>query len=200
MKIKKKESNLFIFDFDDTLAKSNTRIFVKMKNGEIEELSSHEFATHKLEPGDLYDFSEFNKLIKSAKPIEKHVEMLRKALSKNTNKVTILTARALAFPVSYWLKSVLGLDVYVVAVNGSDPNKKKRYIREELKRGYRNIFFIDDSIPNVMAVDSLKDEFPDANIVTKVAEKPDYGADDFNSKMNESLIIEKIKKELYNFL
>lgn len=183
--------NLFIFDFDDTLAHSDIPVFVKMKNGKSIRLTSHEFAKHKLEPGDFYDFSEFNKIIRSATPIDKHVELLKNALSNRTNKVTILTARSLAYPVSYWLKSILGIDVYVVAVGGSNPNLKKDYIEKEIKKGYKNIFFIDDSVPNIMAVDSLKDKYPDVNLITKVAEK---------EMLSESSIIQSIRKELHKFL
>lgn len=183
--------NLFIFDFDDTLAKTDTPIYVKMKNGDTVKLSSHEFAKHKLEPDDLYDFSEFDKIIKSAKPILDHVEMLKNALLKRTNKVTILTARSLAYPVTYWLKNVLGIDVYVVAVGGSNPTLKKDYIEKEIKKGYKNIFFIDDSVPNIMAVDSLKEKYPHVNLVTKVAEK---------DVISESKIRQQLKKELHKFL
>lgn len=184
--------NLFIFDFDDTLAHSEIPVYVKMKNGETIKLTSHEFAKHQLEPGDFYDFSEFNKIIRSAIPIEKHVEMLESALklqrkNKSSNKVTILTARSLAYPVSYWLKTMLGLDVYVVAVGGSNPALKKDYIEKEINKGYNNVFFIDDSIPNIMAVDSLKEKYPEVKIVTKVAEK-------------DNPLKESIKKELIKFL
>lgn len=183
--------NLFIFDFDDTLAHSEIPVYVKMKNGETVRLTSHEFAKHKLEPGDFYDFSEFNKIIRSATPIDKHVELLKNALSKRTNKVTILTARSLAYPVKYWLKNMLGIEVYVVAVGGSNPNLKRDYIEKEIKKGYKNIFFIDDSIPNIMAVDSLKDKYPNINLITKVAEKV---------TLSESLLVQTIRKELHKFL
>lgn len=183
--------NLFIFDFDDTLAHSEIPVYVKMKNGETIRLTSHEFAKHKLEPGDFYDFSEFNKIIRSATPIDKHVELLKNALSKRTNKVTILTARSLAYPVKYWLKNILGIEVYVVAVGGSNPNLKRDYIEKEIKKGYKNIFFIDDSIPNIMAVDSLKDKYPNVNLITKAAEKV---------TLSESLLVQTIRKELHKFL
>lgn len=183
--------NLYIFDFDDTLAHSEIPVYVKMNNGETIRLTSHEFAKHKLEPGDFYDFSEFNKIIRSATPIDKHVELLKNALSKRTNKVTILTARSLAYPVKYWLKNMLGIEVYVVAVGGSNPNLKRDYIEKEIKKGYKNIFFIDDSIPNIMAVDSLKDKYPNINLITKVAEKV---------TLSESSLVQTIRKELHKFL
>jgi hypothetical protein len=183
--------NLFIFDFDDTLAHSEIPVFVKMKDGKTKRLTSREFAKHKLEPGDLFDFSEFNKLIKTATPIEHNVELLKSALSKRNNKVTILTARELPYPVTYWLKTMLGLNVYVVAVAGSDPNLKKNYIEKEIKKGYKNVFFIDDNVANIMAVDTLKTKYPDVNIVTKVAEK-DIISESHNSL--RELIKNQLKK------
>jgi hypothetical protein len=185
------KKNLFIFDFDDTLAQSDIPVFVRMKNGETVKLTSHEFAKHSLDAGDFYDFSEFNKIIKSAKPIDKHVDMLKSALSNRTNKVTILTARAIAFPVTHWLRTFLGIDVYVVAVGGSNPNLKKEYIENEIKKGFKNVFFIDDSIPNVMAVDSLKEKYPEVNLITQVAKK---------EHSNGSDLRESIRKELIKFL
>lgn len=183
--------NLFIFDFDDTLAHSEIPVFVKMKDGTKKRLTSKEFAKHRLEPGDLFDFSEFNKLIKTAIPIEHNVELLRNALSKRNNKVTILTARALPYPVTYWLKTMLGLEVYVVAVGSSDPNLKKNYIEKEINKGYKNVFFIDDNVANVMAVDTLKEKYPHTNIVTKVAEKDIL--DESHNKLRE-LIKNQLKK------
>jgi len=185
--------NLFIFDFDDTLAHSDIPVFVKMKNGERISLTSKEFAKYNLSPGDLFDFSEFDKIIKTATPIEVHVNMLREALSKPNNKVTILTARSLAYPVSYWLRTMVGVNPYVVAVGGSNPNLKKDYIEKEIKKGFRNVFFIDDSVPNIMAVDTLKEKYPDVNIVTKVADKDNLGE---NERKLGRLIRREIKKIL----
>ena len=99
---------LFVFDFDDTLAHSEVPIYVKMSNGTTILLTPKEFGTYSLNSGDLFDFSEFNKIIRAASPIEHNVQLLKYALSNPKNKVTILTARSLAFPVSYWLKTMLG--------------------------------------------------------------------------------------------
>ena len=55
---------LHVYDFDDTLANSEVSVYVKLKNGKQVKLNSHEFAKYKLKPGDFFDFSEFNKLIK----------------------------------------------------------------------------------------------------------------------------------------
>lgn len=163
--------SLKIFDFDDTLANADIPIYVKMKNGKTVKLTSHEFAKYNLDKGDFFDFSEFNKLIKSATPIKKNVNLLKKALANPQNQVTILTARSLAYPVKYWLKTMAGVDVYVVAVGGPDPKLKADYIEKKIKSGYTDIYFIDDSIKNINAINQLKDKYPEINIETELAEK-----------------------------
>lgn len=163
--------SLKIFDFDDTLAHSEIPVYVKMRNGKTITLTPHEFAKHNLKPGDFYDFSEFNKLIKSATPIKRNIDLLKRALANTQNQVTILTARALAYPVKYWLKTMAGVDVYVVAVGGPDPRLKSNYIENKIKSGYTDIYFIDDSIKNVNAINQLKTKYPEVNIETELAEK-----------------------------
>ena len=88
--------------------------------------------------------------------------MLRKDLT-TTAKVTILTARLLAYPVRRYLKT-LGLDVYVVAVGSSDPNDKAKWIENHIKKGYDDILFIDDSEKNRNAVISLEDKYPNIKL------------------------------------
>ena len=52
---------LSVFDFDDTLAKSDSWIYV-MKNGkEVDKLDPAEFAIHRgLKKGEEYDFKDFD--------------------------------------------------------------------------------------------------------------------------------------------
>jgi hypothetical protein len=152
-----------ILDFDDTLATTDTKIKVTHKDNSESFLSPGEYAIYTPKSGDVFDYGAFNKMLKSPKPIDKIWKILVKALKNPTNKVTILTARRLAFPIRYWLKR-LGLDVYVIAVAGSDPQLKVKWIEGEIKRGANNIVFIDDSIKNVKAVERLGDKYPDISI------------------------------------
>lgn len=153
-----------ILDFDDTLATTDTRIKVIHKDGTESLLTPGEYAIYKPKPNDIFDYGEFNRMLKSPKPIDKIWKILVRALKNPTNKVTILTARRLAFPIRYWLKR-LGLDVYVVAVAGSDPQLKVNWIENEIKKGATDITFIDDSAKNVRAVAKLA-KYPDINIVS----------------------------------
>ena len=175
---------LKIFDFDDTLAKSETPVLVRKKDGSIIKLTPGEFATYKSEPSDELDFTYFNKMIKNAAPIKHNVNLLKKYLSNpGRYKVTILTARALAFPIKYWLKKMTGYEVYVIAVAGSNPKLKADYIENEIRKGYTDIFFIDDSLPNVTAIKELEKTYPNVKINAIVAEE--YFLNKIQNSLNE---------------
>ena len=162
---------LKIFDFDETLARSETPVIIKKPDGSSITLTPGQFATYKMQPDDELDFTYFNKMITKATPIKHNVELLKTYLANpGKYKVTILTARRLAFPISYWLKKLTGRDVYVVGVAGSDPMLKSNYIEKEIKKGYTDIFFIDDSLPNVQAIKDLSKKYPNVNIEAIVAE------------------------------
>lgn len=162
---------LKIFDFDDTLAKSETPVIIKKSDGTSITLTPGQFATYKMQQDDELDFTYFNKKISKATPIMHNVRLLKTYLANpGRYKVTILTARRLAFPIKYWLKKLTGYDIYVVGVAGSDPMLKANYIEKEIKKGYTDIFFMDDSLPNVQAIKDLNKKYPDVNIEAIVAE------------------------------
>lgn len=154
---------LRIFDFDDTLVKVKANIIVHNKDKEFI-LTPAEFAVYKPKPGDTFNFREFNAMIKTAAPIKKNIELLQKAAEDRTTKTTILTARLLGFPVKKYLKTNFNLDIYVVALGDANPQKKADYIEKEIKKGYNDIVFIDDSIKNVTAVSKLSEKYPNIKL------------------------------------
>ena len=115
MYIKNMKDKLRIFDFDDTLAKVKSNIYVK-NNGKEITLTPAEFAVYVPKTGDVFNFSEFNKVIRHAVPIKKNMDLLQQAAKDVNTKTTILTARLLAYPVKRYLKRNFNLDVYVVAL------------------------------------------------------------------------------------
>lgn len=154
---------LRIFDFDDTLAKVNAKIFVK-NNGKEFTLTPAEFAVYSPKTGDIFNFREFNAIIKTAAPIKSNIELLKKAAGDYGTKTTILTARLMGYPVKRYLKKMYNLDVYVVALGDPNPQKKANYIEKEIQKGYNDIVFIDDSIKNIRAVEALKKKYPDVSL------------------------------------
>ena len=159
---------LSVFDFDDTLAHSEAYIYVTKANGQELKLDPAEYAVYDEEPGDKLDFRDFNSMLKNPKLIQKNVARLKQAMSNPQTKVTVLTARKLAFPLRHFFKSQ-GLEPYVIGVGGSDPELKSKWIEAHIKKGYNSIFFIDDSPKNIAAVDALKQKYPDIEIETELA-------------------------------
>ena len=153
--------SLYVFDFDDTLARSDAYIYVNKRNGEELTLDPAEYAVYKEEPGDTFDFRDFNKMLRNPRAIQSNVNMLKKA--------TVLTARAIAYPLNHFFKTQHGISPYVVGVAGANPKLKSDWIEKHIKKGYTDIFFIDDSPKNIRAVSMLKRKYPNTRIVTKLA-------------------------------
>jgi hypothetical protein len=176
---------LRVFDFDDTLAKSTSFIYVNHKDGKQTKLDSAEYAVYKEKPGDEYDFKDFNRMLNNPKVIEKNFKLLQRMLDNPQKKVTILTARKLAFPIRKYLKDTFGMDVYVVALGSNNPQDKADWIEKHIKTGYTSIAFMDDSRKNIQAVDALKSKYPNVRIKTMLVRE---GIDDDVQKYVNKII------------
>ena len=158
---------LRVFDFDDTLVKTKSHIYITGKDGKKSKLTPGEYAIYEPKDGDNYDFSDFEQ-VKQPQEIKGVTKLLKTvARAEGERKVVILTARAAYKPVKEYLKDI-GLDgIYVVALASNDPQDKADWIEDKIKRGYNDVFFIDDSHKNITAVNKLKDKYP--NIKMKVS-------------------------------
>jgi nitrogenase molybdenum-iron protein alpha/beta subunit len=160
---------LRVFDFDDTLAKSVSYIYVKHKDGTETTLDPAQYAKYTPKQGDSFDFRDFNRMLNKPRVIKKNLSLLQRMLTNKEKKVTILTARKLAFPVRYWFKKELGIDVYVVALGDANPKAKSDWIEKHIESGYTDIAFMDDSIKNVKAVGNLQKKYPNVRIKSVLA-------------------------------
>ena len=122
----------------------------------------------KKKPGDEFDFSEFDRVIepKQIKAMFKVFKNIYKA--SGSRRLTILTARAAYKPVRKFLKDVGFTDVYVVALGDANPQKKADWIESQIKKGYDDILFLDDSPKNVSAVKKLKQKYPKIKMDARV--------------------------------
>lgn len=160
---------LFVSDFDDTLAQTDSKIFLTRKGKRIE-MDPAAFAVYDEQPGDQFDFSEFDQLI-NPKPIQRFVKLLKQAIGR-ADKIAVLTARGHTRPVAQFLKMHgITSGVSIAALGDANPEKKAAYIRKHMKDGYDRVAFIDDSPKNVQAVKALRTEFPDAKILVHQAKE-----------------------------
>lgn len=141
----------FVFDFDDTLVKTDCRIGVKNENGVwLFGLTPQQFNSYKLRNGEKFDFSDFEYVIN---PVGLETLELAKQVSNEQHDVYILTARSSVAenPIAEFVKSQ-GLkvkEIYCVGDNGDDIAKEKRTVLMTIIEAYDKVYFYDDHHDNV---------------------------------------------------
>ena len=147
-----------IFDFDDTVATSNSKVIVEMPDGTTKQITPAEFAKqHSVleQDGATFDFSQFNKVI-DGKPGPLAVK-IKKQIDKFGNKdVYILTARpqASASSIKTFLDGI-GINIPLKNITGLEdgtPQAKANWVVGKAAEGYNDFYFTDDVYKNVKAV------------------------------------------------
>ena len=109
---------LRVFDFDDTLVKTTSFIYVTNK-GKTRKLTPGQYAVYKEKPGDEFDFKDFQK-VQNPNEIKKITSVLRRIVASSGGQgVHILTARAAFKPIRQYLKDI-GINmskIYVTALH-----------------------------------------------------------------------------------
>jgi len=152
---------LRVFDFDDTLVRTNSHIYITHGDGKKSKLTPGEYAVYEPKKDDVFDFSDFQK-VTQPQEIKGITKLLRRFVqSEGERKVVILTARSAYKPIKDYLKDIGFEGIYVVALADADPQKKADWIEDKIKRGFDDVYFVDDSQKNVSAVGALKKKYPD---------------------------------------
>jgi FMN phosphatase YigB (HAD superfamily) len=158
-----------VFDFDDTLVTTTSYIYVKNeKSGRSFKLTPGEYAVYTPKAGDVFDYSDFQK-VNNPKLIKGYFEILRRMATSNKGDrgVFILTARSAYKPVQKFIKDSGIRGVYVVALGDANPEKKADWIEQQIKdKGYDDVFFVDDSQKNIDAVKKRLRAYP--NVKQKI--------------------------------
>jgi len=154
-----------VFDFDDTLARSNSNVLYEMPDGKTGKLNATQFATRAGEledQGAEFDFSEFSKVVDGKKgPVFKAIENIVKA--RGSEDVFILTARPAdaAGPIKEFMDA-LGVNLPIENIVGLGDGKaeaKARWMTNKAAEGYNDFFFVDDAYKNVKAVQDALNVF-----------------------------------------
>jgi len=152
-----------VFDFDDTLARTKSKVLYTMPDGKTGKITPAEFAKRGNEmeaEGATWDFSEFEKVIKGKKgPLFVVAKKIQEA--RGTEDVFILTARPqeAAGPIKEFLESI-GLNIPINNITGlsdSSPLAKSGWIVNKAAEGYNDFYFADDHMANVDAVKKVLD-------------------------------------------
>jgi len=147
-----------VFDFDDTLAQTKSKVFYTMPNGKKGSLTAEQFAdrgTELKEQGAEFDFSDFDKVVKGKKgPLFEVAKII--AEKRGTENLFVLTARGpnSAIAIKEFLDGV-GLNIPLKNITGlgdSSPLAKSSWIVDKAAEGYNDFYFADDHTGNVNAV------------------------------------------------
>lgn len=117
--------NLIIYDFDNTLVRTESHIIVKYMDGSIERVPSHLFHLEAHSNDKEYDFSEFEDVCHKTSIVLESIENLYSDLSKYYRHpdyyICLLTARKNPDPIRDFLMR-MGIRVFfpIHAVEGSE--------------------------------------------------------------------------------
>ena len=152
-----------VFDFDDTLAKSNSQVLYTMPDGSQGKLNATEFAKQaaSLErKGVVWNFQQFNQVVDGKKgPLFKVAKTIQD--KRGSEDIFVLTARPqeAALPIQEFLASI-GLNVPIENITGLEDGRAKAkadWIINKFAEGYNDFYFTDDAIKNVEAVKNALD-------------------------------------------
>jgi len=154
-----------VFDFDDTLARSNSQVLYEMPNGTTGKLNATQFAERAGEleaQGAEFDFSEFSKVVDGKRgPVFKAIENI--ISKRGAEDVFILTARPAnaAGPIKEFMDA-LGVNLPIENIVGLGDGKaeaKARWMTAKAAEGYNDFFFVDDAYKNLKAVQDALNVF-----------------------------------------
>jgi predicted kinase len=164
------------FDFDETLAYSdNIVIATHKKTGEKKELNSDDWKTWRGGTDWNYDFTDFN-YVTNGKPGPLMPKLINKLQKYGPEHIYILTARHAdsAPAILAYVNSVIDeynakygtslpylLAKNIVGLGNSTGEAKADWIEKNLIwKGYNDIYFVDDALPNITAVDNMLKKYP----------------------------------------
>lgn len=203
-------SKLVIFDIDDTLVNTDTKVDVRRDGRVVKSLNSHDFTHYQLQPGEEFDFGRFRdarEFFTQARPIPGMIRQLKNDINTG-NRVIMLTARSDFNDRDIFLDTFrrFGIDMSKVHVYRAGnlnikaaTEEKKKIILQHLlgKEHYDKVIMYDDSVPNLNAFLSLKQDYPWSKFyawhVDRDGQASEYHRTDI--KVDESILVTDVPKE-----
>lgn len=184
---------LNVFDIDETLYNTFAKVGI-MKNGKkVDELDNQQFNTHKLKPGESYDFGQFRDaehFSKTSVPIDRMFKKAKAIISnqKGQSKSILLTARSDFNDKEKFLQTFrdhgFPIDDVHVERSGNLEKLKKNLspsiakvtvLRRYIKTGsYKKIRVYDDSDKNLRAILKLQNIHPEVEIEAWLVDSQGY--------------------------
>ena len=146
-----------VFDFDDTVARTNSKVFAE-RDGKRKILTAEEFAKQGkdlVDAGWKMDFSDFNRIVEGKKgPLFELMKKMKEAAGDRD--MFILTARAPeSAPAIKEFLDAMGIKIPLENITGlgnSTGQAKADWLVGKAAEGYNDFFFADDAPQNIKAV------------------------------------------------
>tara|TARA_A100001015_G_scaffold60432_1_gene66664 strand:- start:1357 stop:1932 length:576 start_codon:yes stop_codon:yes gene_type:complete len=189
-------STLYIFDFDDTLAMTNSHVRIIGKDGLLKHrLNSRAFAKYRHRPGENLDFSEFNTATGTL--ISDTVQEMESAISDyGVGNVFIVTARSEPRPVEMFLQS-MGVSVPEVVATAGSEGKATWLTKKLLSGNYKSVKVYEDCKKNISmlrdVVEAYNEELDSAVQYSAVCILKDG-----SQQVMEGLVRKYVRNILYN--
>jgi hypothetical protein len=170
------DKKLTVFDFDDTLVKTDSQVVVVHDNGTREALSPGQYAIYEKKPGDTLDYSAFRTLVNPR--IIRHVGRHLNRVFNTDGPACILVLTARGGDVSY-IETFLadagfpGIEVVGLGCDSKTTAKEKAvFVSNRIQRdGLTYVEFLDDTDDNIKAIKELTKTFPNVKIITKTIKR-----------------------------
>jgi len=183
----KERKGLSVFDFDDTIAKTKSKVIVEL-DGKTFKINATDFARRHAElksKGANFDFKEFEKVIEGKKgPL---FDLAMKRQEKFGSKdIFILTARpqTSAAAIHAFLKG-MGLEIPLKNIAGLEngtASAKANWLIDRAAEGYNDFYFVDDAYQNVKLV---RDVMKVIDVKSDIQRA--YASIDLNADMNKMI-------------
>jgi len=189
-----------VFDFDDTLATSNNKVFATRGNERVE-MNAEKFATdaaQMIEDGWTMDFSDFDNVTEGGRgPLFKVAQTIKEA--RGNEDLFVLTARGPNAEIAiYDFLKAEGLEFKrenIVGLGKSPGEAKANWIIDKAAEGYNDFYFADDAYQNVKAVQDVLSVIDIKSKVQQAKVKQSKQlSEDFNKLLEESTGVEFFKE------
>lgn len=169
--IKSYKNKLYVFDFDDTLVKTDAMVGITNRNAQEKRwITPGEYAIYDKHQDDVFDFDQFDQLINP-----QSINWVKRIFSNVYNKkgpgsVAILTARGHASRevIQNFLKDIGYPGIQVVTLQSSNPQDKADWIEQQImSQNLDFVEFFDDSHKNVKAVEQLQLRHPEVRVISR---------------------------------
>lgn len=162
---------LVIFDIDDTLVYTQTKVHVIKRGQIVKSLNSHDFTHYQLDTDEEFDFGDFRnakEFFDNSKPNIPMMDQLKRDINTG-NKVVMVTARADFDDKELFLDTFRKFGVNMSKVHvyragnskqGSTEQRKKQIIKMLLDKDvYSKAIMYDDAKPNLHTFMELKKDY-----------------------------------------